>query len=1178
MARRSCLIVIGALLAFSCDAEMHPPFDLSVTGFRITQTFGQLIEYEGRTQPAPFMRIQLPLNADIHAPVDGVIHYRADFEGFGPSVLLWPKKTFRSDTDYSSLKGLSKPNDLWLVFGHLDATDVRNAINHRYGVVLNKPDPSEETDAFLLGTPGNRDLTVRSSSTLASATRLGQAEGDDLIVAAFRGNPYEGRIDEWVNPLPYLLLIVPEASRPALDDSPPVITDMRIRTGSSPAMSDALVYPVGALEALEPPSVVFGHMAVDVKIQDVAHFGSEALAIYETWYIVSRLTPDGSGGYTRRPVGEGFRAMNSLREGAVFDNAKVYHPDSSAPERSFWYSLRFEPLPWVSRPPMRNLFATDGTGTLDMTGFAAGEYEVHVLVRDAAMASNTYVEERVRFHLDNDPAAVAGARWKLWARAGGEEVEALVDGEVKSIARPGLAMPFQIELHTIDAIPAAAPAVWRYAVRSNGTPGATAELPDPAATTTLDVAAGEVTEVTVWIDQDNDGVHDPTEASRTIAVLTFDPLLAVTGEARPPNPMSLWETIPSGTLVPSTFEARLTSVAPGVPAALAASVVYSWETSGPAGSMTETTAQWVRGPFFVGGEYTVTAVAEIHGARFEEVFEVTSVAAQIEEVHSLCVGLQQRLDVTITPATLPTGATVTVGLEQPAVPATGEIEVVGGAPVVLSGTDQIDVGALNTSTARDNISVVAYHAGVEIARERLSVCDLRVIGPTLTDLDTVLIGLWDMAHEPGGSVRSNFIDHDLRRFFVQVTDWDKAIDPAHPDVITATLSVEDPEPGGDDDATGIRLVETGANTGIFRSYSQLAVSPDYPDGYYPDDDYRADSGHAGRVDDDAFGDRTHHTSIHGVFEARYQSGPGVPPLLVSVPVCRSHTIVTCDRTDSGTPCHANLELIVFQEPFDDIGLGPTAAGANDRIFTFDDVDHDGVHDAGETSEPFIDISTGRTELGTGGTRGPLRDAAEVRELLRFAQVGWAQACIELEEVGFRTPEAPFSGGRHIMVDGRFSGVSHALHGQPGLDELSVLALNNPPAGVPPVADDPLQVFFVSLMNEAPGDTLWAFASVPLARISVPAPLVWLFPNDAAVFMSARSTIEFNTLGHELGHVFTNEGDDLADPILLWRRSAPLPVKRAGVDQNRRLRPADVDTSHEQRTTAADHGNNILVDP
>jgi hypothetical protein len=796
---------------------------------------------------------------------------------------------------------------------------------------------------------------------------------------------------------------------------------------------------------------------------------------------------------------------------------------------------------------MRNLFATDGTGTLDMTGFAAGEYEVLVKVRDAAMGADTYVDKRVRFHLDNDPAAVAGARWKLWARAGGEEIEASVDGEVKSIVRPGLAMPFQIELHAIDAIPAVAPAVWRYAVRSNGTPGATAELPDPAATTTIDVTAGEVTEVTVWIDQDNDGVHDPTEASRTVAVLTFDPLLAVTGEARPPNPMSLWEVIPSDTLVPSTFQVRLSSAAPGVPPGLAASVVYSWETSGPAGSMTETTGQWIRGPHFVGGKYTVTAVAELHGARFEQVFEVTSVAAKIEEVHSLCVGQQQRLDVTVTPATLPTGATVTVGLEQPAVPATGEIEVVGGAPVVLAGTDTIDVGGLHTSTARDNISVVTYHAGVEIARERLSVCDLRVIGPTLTDLDTVLIGLWDMAHDGDGDVRSNFIDHELRRFFVQVTDWDKAIDPARPDIITATLGVEDPEPANDDNPTGIRLVETGDNTGIFRSYSQLAVSPDYPAGFYPDDDYRADSGHAGRVDDDAFGDRTHHTSIHGVFEARYQSGPGVPPLMVSVPVCRSHAIATCDRADVGTPCLQRLRVIVFEEPFVD-------------------ADANGSFTPGES---FIDISEGRTAYATAGTWGPVYDLERTRELIPVANASWAQACIEVREESLTFTAAPAPGGVNVLDDAVFTGLVDGLPA--GTDEHAVIA-----AFPPSATGDPLDVFYVSRFTAFPTLTVHAYASIPKYRaIAGWAPGILM---DTAVFMSPLSTPGFNTLGHELSHTLANSEHTRVEAHIFALKDLADTLITSGVNRYRRVHRDDVDNMRMVPAVPADPGNRSLVNP
>jgi len=512
---------------------------------------------------------------------------------------------------------------------------------------------------------------------------------------------------------------------------------------------------------------------------------------------------------------------------------------------------------------------------------------------------------------------------------------------------------------------------------------------------------------------------------------------------------------------------------------------------------------------------------------------------------------------------------------QPADPAAGEIEVVGGAPVTIAGNETIAVRGRRTSTARENISLVVSYQGSPLAEETLSVCDVRIVDAAFADLSTALIGLWENAHDGSGNVRGNFIDLDPRRFYVQVTDWDKAIDPANPDVITARIGVDDPIDG--DDPTSIPLVETGPNTGLFRSYAQLAVSPDFPTAYFPDDDYKAHNGISGRVEDDAAGDRTHHTSIHGTFQVFYQSGPDVVPTRIDIPVCRGGGVATCDQATPDTPCKVEIDVTVFNEPFQDSGWGPANTGANNNRFSFDDVNNNNIHEPGEDSEPFIDISEGASTFRRAGSWGWIRSRTEIGQDIEFASIGWQQACIEVTEFAITPEDPPLTGpapSPSILHDAEFDGI-YLLPGAPyGSDEEIVIDEFPPPAGP---ANHPLQVFYVSLIPD-PARVVGAYASLPARRITQG----WPEDDDTAIFVGPLATIERNAFGHELGHVLTNGFDRPALEnlrFLLFRNTKSTLLATPGVNQMRRVLLEDA-TDNARRTRAAQGlpGNRVLEDP
>src|SRR6186713_2445664 len=188
--RGAWLAVVAVAVLGGCPDHVtaRMPFDVATGGYRVTQTFGQLIEHRGMTVPAPFVKLALPPGTWIHAPVTGVLQHHEQFEGLGPALLLRPKLD-GSGSNYGSLKGLGEPKDVWFVFAHLVAADVRSAVESRYAIALRKSDVTEETDRFLRGDAGNRDLDVKAAADLADSTRIGRAEADELVLAAFRGDP-----------------------------------------------------------------------------------------------------------------------------------------------------------------------------------------------------------------------------------------------------------------------------------------------------------------------------------------------------------------------------------------------------------------------------------------------------------------------------------------------------------------------------------------------------------------------------------------------------------------------------------------------------------------------------------------------------------------------------------------------------------------------------------------------------------------------------------------------------------------------------------------------------------------------------------------------------------------------------------------------------------------------------
>ncbi|MCP4875123.1 MAG: hypothetical protein GY896_06565 [Gammaproteobacteria bacterium] len=278
----------------------------------------------------------------------------------------------------------------------------------------------------------------------------------------------------------------------------------------------------------------------------------------------------------------------------------------------------------------------------------------------------------------------------------------------------------------------------------------------------------------------------------------------------------------------------------------------------------------------------------------------------------------------------------------------------------------------------------------------------------------------------------NFVERDPRRFYIRITDPTANQNTAVAESITTQIETLPGIGSISDNATDAVLIETGINTGVFVSRSQLLTAEDQVDGsgvlQNPDDKFPAHDGAVGIVADDLGGDRTHRTSIDGIVQVTYSIvGLGFP-IKTLAPVCQ--------RGSNDERRKVEVRVIVYNEPFKDTGFdhdGNPATpdiGAGNGTFDYIDSNVDMNHDAGEPSEQYRDLSS-----GSGGTTVPLRHGnnplvmdgrgalisqMEIDQQIKRAEIAWAPACITVVQIGSTTfTEAPsiFFGMLNILLDG-----------------------------------------------------------------------------------------------------------------------------------------------------------------
>ena len=429
---------------------------------------------------------------------------------------------------------------------------------------------------------------------------------------------------------------------------------------------------------------------------------------------------------------------------------------------------------------------------------------------------------------------------------------------------------------------------------------------------------------------------------------------------------------------------------------------------------------------------------------------------------------------------------------------------------------------------------------------------------------------------------STFIDVDPDRFFIQVWDGTANADPEELDLIEASIQTLRPglSESVDDAETMLKLKETDVDTGVFKSESLLLMSPDLPPPAQPDDDLAVWSKRSGLPSDNAKGDRTHRAMLGGKVKAAYTPPEGAFPLETTVQVG--------EPSGPMTPNTLRLRVHVHLEPYMDVGIPPGVGdpdpfgfpvGANNGVFDLNDLNNNGVHDAGEPSEPYLDLSVGvqvqvtnETPLESfyhrgdeapsliGDGRGPVVTNQHVADQIARANIAWAQAGIHIVMVeGPIIEEAPRdANGEDILENGWFDFTASEHFAM----------LSSITGATPSVAE----VIFTGpiRVGNVVGNGL---TSIPLIHGSLPNNLA----NNTYILMAPNLDIELRTLAHEIGHALTNQIDTPSPPYIFFPTSAaPTAAGDLAPWLYRRVLHATDLTAHQIRSCLSCPGNTLLV--
>ncbi len=411
------------------------------------------------------------------------------------------------------------------------------------------------------------------------------------------------------------------------------------------------------------------------------------------------------------------------------------------------------------------------------------------------------------------------------------------------------------------------------------------------------------------------------------------------------------------------------------------------------------------------------------------------------------------------------------------------------------------------------------------------------------------IANWENGYDAGFAVRNNadpdnFVERDASRFYISVSDPSANTDPATAEQIQVALEVLNSDGTIRDNATNQELRETGSNTGIFVSISQLLTSHDIQvlDDADADDEFAASDGTAATANDDTLNDRTHQANIDAEVRLSYTPTGAAAPFQ---PVAAVY-----ERGANDYRRRVEIEVHVFNEPYQDHGIdgmpGTGDAGEGDGAFSFTDTNVNGTHEAGEPSEPYIDYSHGGmvllsgSDVGVADGRSAIADAATVQAQINRSDIAWAQAGIKTDLLSTSFDDAPVVGGIDILLDG-----SNSIAGGGTTDSEEIF--NDYTAAM---SNDVLKVFFTGFL---PGANAIQYR---------PGYQPFAHGDKVFILLAPNLNINLRTLAHELGHVLINTPDAATTQIEFF----PASVTRTddAINTYRRLLQANINNARTTR--------------
>lgn len=435
---------------------------------------------------------------------------------------------------------------------------------------------------------------------------------------------------------------------------------------------------------------------------------------------------------------------------------------------------------------------------------------------------------------------------------------------------------------------------------------------------------------------------------------------------------------------------------------------------------------------------------------------------------------------------------------------------------------------------------------------------------------------------PAAAPWANTIDRDPHRFHLRFRIDRLNRDPAAQE--DARMLIGTFTPLGalmlvlpDDDFTEVRLQETGPNTGIFVSRSQMLTGPDLPvetftdgngDGHWnapepfvdadgngayttdnPDDDFQFHDGFAGPVMDDAAGDRTHRTNVDGWVWVRYQQANAANPQWMNAPVFQRNP-ETRHRID--------VQIYVFNEPWRD-------------------TNGNGVWNA---PEPFIDISAGAVVFGVGGNYGSIWTPQQVDRTISFMRSYLATEGIRLNILGRTQLNPPGALFTHSM--GQIDiGLDNATMAVPSRDDALLQPSRSAVNRDAPTNNDIVDMFFAAPITPADGAAgmSWAANLVLTLRAAGLA----IAPTMMNQIIIGYQTVTRNlpaVPAHEMMHILTNTGD-VGTPAYMYFPQGNRAVGGEGTVWNR-YRRMQAATANQATTVRAapglPPGNHLLRAP